>query len=114
MAFFGILAGAVISVTVYLLWLYFFYQPRVADSEVIVQPEDRLRPGQIGAICIPICLFIFAWTSRERYSFKIFILPCKEIILTIAQCTLDCANHWNRLLRPGILPFLPISSELPW
>ncbi|AAW43510.1 hypothetical protein CNBE1830 [Cryptococcus deneoformans B-3501A] len=65
LAFFGILAGAVISVTVYLLWLYFFYQPRVADSEVIVQPEDRLRPGQIGAICIPICLFIFAWTSRE-------------------------------------------------
>ncbi|KFY01222.1 hypothetical protein V490_01019 [Pseudogymnoascus sp. VKM F-3557] len=66
LAFFGILAGAVVSVIAYLLWLYFIYQPRVADPEVIVQPEDRLRPGQVGAICIPICLFIFAWTSREN------------------------------------------------
>jgi hypothetical protein len=65
-AFFGILAGAILSVIAYLLWLYIIYQPRVADPEVIVQPEDRLRPGQVGAICIPVCLFIFAWTSRQR------------------------------------------------
>ncbi|KAL2128967.1 hypothetical protein VTI74DRAFT_8406 [Chaetomium olivicolor] len=65
LAFFGILVGAGISVAVYLAWLFFFYQPRVADSEITVQPEDRLRPAQIGAVCIPICLFIFAWTSRE-------------------------------------------------
>ncbi|KAK1764195.1 SCR1 protein [Phialemonium atrogriseum] len=65
LAFFGILTGAVISVAVYLLWLYFYYQPHAADSEVVVEPEDRLQPGQIGAVCIPICLFIFAWTSRE-------------------------------------------------
>lgn len=66
--FFGILVGAVLSVSAYLLWLYFVYQPRVADPETIVQPEDRLRPGQVGAVCIPICLFVFAWTSRERYA----------------------------------------------
>ncbi|KAJ6442627.1 MFS transporter [Purpureocillium lavendulum] len=65
LAFFGILVGAVISVTAYLLWLYFIYQPRVADPDMVVQPEDRLRPGQAGAVCIPICLFVFAWTSRE-------------------------------------------------
>ncbi|KAB8239222.1 MFS transporter [Aspergillus alliaceus] len=65
LAFFGILAGAVVSVIVYVLWLYFSYQPRVAKPEVIVEPEARLAPGQIGAICIPVCLFIFAWTSRE-------------------------------------------------
>ncbi|KAH7273204.1 major facilitator superfamily domain-containing protein [Fusarium solani] len=65
LTFFGILVGAVLSVSAYLLWLYFVYQPRVADPETIVQPEDRLRPGQVGAICIPVCLFVFAWTSRE-------------------------------------------------
>ena len=65
-AFFGILGGAVLSVVAYLLWLYFVYQPRLADPSVTVQPEDRLRPGQVGAVCIPICLFIFAWASRQR------------------------------------------------
>ncbi|GKZ86014.1 GTPase-activating protein [Aspergillus niger] len=65
LAFFGILVGAVVSVIVYALWLYFSYQPRVANSDIIVEPEARLVPGQIGAVCIPICLFIFAWTSRE-------------------------------------------------
>ncbi|GJN75943.1 MFS transporter [Purpureocillium lilacinum] len=65
LAFFGILVGAILSVAMYLAWLYFIYQPRLADPDVDVQPEDRLRPGQVGAVCIPICLFIFAWTSRE-------------------------------------------------
>jgi DHA1 family multidrug resistance protein-like MFS transporter len=65
-AFFGILVGAAVSVAAYVLWLYVSYQPRVADVNVVVEPEARLIPGQIGAICIPICLFIFAWTSRER------------------------------------------------
>ncbi|EAW13224.1 MFS transporter [Aspergillus clavatus NRRL 1] len=65
LAFFGILIGAVVSVIAYLLWLYFSYQPRVAKPEVTVEPEARLIPGQVGAVCIPICLFIFAWTSRE-------------------------------------------------
>ncbi|KAL2847207.1 major facilitator superfamily domain-containing protein [Aspergillus pseudoustus] len=65
LAFFGILAGASVSVLAYVLWLYFFYQPRVANANVAVEPEARLVPGQIGAVCIPVCLFIFAWTSRE-------------------------------------------------
>ncbi|KAE8366520.1 major facilitator superfamily domain-containing protein [Aspergillus caelatus] len=65
LAFFGILVGAVVSVIVYVLWLYFSYQPRVAKPDAIVEPEARLVPGQVGAICIPVCLFMFAWTSRE-------------------------------------------------
>ncbi|KAG2413629.1 hypothetical protein HFD88_002818 [Aspergillus terreus] len=65
LAFFGILVGAVVSVIAYMLWLYFSYQPRAAKPGAIVEPEARLVPGQVGAICIPICLFIFAWTSRE-------------------------------------------------
>ncbi|KAM3551638.1 hypothetical protein MY1884_007620 [Beauveria asiatica] len=65
-AFFGILVGAAVSVVAYVLWLYVSYQPRVADVNVVVEPEARLIPGQIGAICIPICLFIFAWTPKER------------------------------------------------
>lgn len=68
LAFFGILVGAVFSVLAYILWLYFVYQPQAADPETVVQPEDRLRPSQVGALCIPVCLFVFAWTSRERYT----------------------------------------------
>ncbi|KZN83571.1 Caffeine resistance protein [Penicillium chrysogenum] len=63
-AFFGILVGAAISVVSYMLWLRFSYQPRVSKVESSIEPEARLVPGQIGAICIPICLFMFAWTSR--------------------------------------------------
>lgn len=65
-AFFGILVGAAVSVVAYVLWLYLSYQPRVANANVTLEPEARLMPGQIGAVCIPICLFIFAWTSRAR------------------------------------------------
>ncbi|KAJ5585782.1 hypothetical protein N7450_005569 [Penicillium hetheringtonii] len=64
LAFFGILVGAIVSVIFYVLWLYFFYQPKSRDSNVILEPEARLVPGQIGAVCIPVCLFIFAWSSR--------------------------------------------------
>lgn len=66
-AFFGILVGAAISVIIYIAWLYFYYEPRTSKADAVVEPELRLVPGQIGAICIPICLFIFAWTSRARY-----------------------------------------------
>lgn len=66
-AFFGILVGAVISVVTYVLWLHFSYQPRASRPDTSIDPEARLIPGQIGAICIPICLFIFAWTSRPGY-----------------------------------------------
>ncbi|OKP02895.1 Caffeine resistance protein 5 [Penicillium subrubescens] len=48
-AFFGILVGASVSVVAYVLWLYFSYQPRVANANVVVEPEARLVPGQIGA-----------------------------------------------------------------
>ncbi|KAG2019407.1 hypothetical protein GB937_004949 [Aspergillus fischeri] len=65
LAFFGILVGASASVVAYVLWLYFSYQPRVTNANVVVEPEARLVPGQVGAVCIPVCLFIFAWTSRE-------------------------------------------------
>ncbi|KAJ5195394.1 uncharacterized protein N7498_008832 [Penicillium cinerascens] len=74
LAFFGILVGAVISVVAYVLWLRFSYQPRVSRPGSSVEPEARLVPGQIGAICIPICLFIFAWTSRPSVHWVVPII----------------------------------------
>jgi len=68
LAFFGILVGAVISVGSYTLWLYFFYHPYLAKRRAqgeAVEPEDHITPGAIGALCIPICLFIFGWGSRK-------------------------------------------------
>ncbi|KAK9848220.1 Major facilitator superfamily domain [Penicillium brevicompactum] len=67
-AFFGIFVGAVISVSSYMLWIHYYFQPHVTRKEAnneIVEPEEQILPGAVGAICIPICLFIFGWTSRE-------------------------------------------------
>ncbi|OQE13199.1 hypothetical protein PENFLA_c052G09460 [Penicillium flavigenum] len=74
LAFFGILVGAAVSVVAYVLWLCFSYQPRVANANVVVEPEAPLVPGQIGAICIPICLFLFAWTSRASVHWIVAII----------------------------------------
>ncbi|CAI7570080.1 unnamed protein product [Penicillium pancosmium] len=74
LAFFGILVGAVVSVIAYVLWLYFSYQPKAAKSNSPIEPEARLVPGQVGALCIPICLFIFAWSSRENIHFLVPII----------------------------------------
>ncbi|KGO76181.1 Major facilitator superfamily domain, general substrate transporter [Penicillium italicum] len=74
-AFFGIFVGAVISVSSYMLWIHYYFQPHVARKEAnneIVEPEEQILPGAVGAICIPICLFIFGWTSRENVH---WILP---------------------------------------
>ncbi|KAJ5256154.1 caffeine resistance protein [Penicillium chrysogenum] len=68
-SFFGIFVGAVISVSSYMLWIHYYFQPHVARKEAsneIVEPEEQILPGAVGAICIPICLFIFGWTSREN------------------------------------------------
>lgn len=113
-AFFGILAGAVLSVAVYLLWLYFFYQPRLANPELKVQPEDRLRPGQVGAICIPICLFIFAWTSRARYVIHRPGGTFPDEPTNQLQCTLDCAYIRNCLFCSGLLSHVSVNPQLPW
>ncbi|KAJ5237221.1 caffeine resistance protein [Penicillium chrysogenum] len=74
-SFFGIFVGAVISVSSYMLWIHYYFQPHVARKEAsneIVEPEEQILPGAVGAICIPICLFIFGWTSRENVH---WILP---------------------------------------
>lgn len=68
-AFFGILVGAMISVGSYMLWMRFYFQPHLQkkqDEGQTVDPEEHIIPGAIGAICIPICMFIFAWGSRKR------------------------------------------------
>ena len=53
-----------------MLWVHFYFQPHVARKEAnneVIEPEEQILPGAVGAICIPICLFIFGWTSREEY-----------------------------------------------
>ncbi|KAA1472187.1 caffeine resistance protein [Dentipellis sp. KUC8613] len=64
LAFFGILVGTVISYIGYTIWLRYRYVPMMRRVGADVQPESRLPPAQIGSFCVPICLFVFAWTSR--------------------------------------------------
>ncbi|KAJ5600839.1 hypothetical protein N7450_001906 [Penicillium hetheringtonii] len=48
----------------YIIWLYFSYQPKLRNCDIRLEPEARLVPGRIGATCIPVSLFVFAWSSR--------------------------------------------------
>lgn len=55
-----------------------YFQPHLQEKQDegnTVDPEEHIIPGAIGAICIPICMFIFAWGSRERH--VDFFLPNK-------------------------------------
>lgn len=104
-AYFGILVGAFISVICYMLWLYFVYIPKTRDLDNPVEPEARLRPGQVGAVCIPICLFIFAWTSRERYVDIPHLLMCvlMQLVANEPSSTVSIG-----LFLLSVQPFLPL------
>ena len=45
-----------------------------AKGERAAPPEARLPPGMIGAVCIPIGLFIFAWTNYPSIHWSVSII----------------------------------------
>lgn len=63
LAFMGILVGALVTYFFYVVWLRKHFEPLFDKKQGIIDPEDRLPPGMVGAIFIPICLFGFGWTS---------------------------------------------------
>ena len=46
----------------------------IAKGERAAPPEARLPPGMIGSICIPIGLFIFAWTNYPSIHWSVSII----------------------------------------
>ncbi|KAH8201259.1 hypothetical protein TruAng_004576 [Truncatella angustata] len=63
LVFLCILVACLIGVAVYISYLYFYLNPRIAAKGFPVQ-ESRLTPALIAAFGPTIGLFIFAWTAR--------------------------------------------------
>jgi len=63
LAFLGIFIGAFVVMPPYFLWLYYVQEPQFNEDGEL-KPEKRLPPAFVGAFCIPICLFMFGWSSR--------------------------------------------------
>ncbi|KAF3024241.1 hypothetical protein E8E14_011750 [Neopestalotiopsis sp. 37M] len=63
LVFLCILVACLIGVAVYISYLYFYLNPRIAARGFPVQ-ESRLTPALIAAFGPTVGLFIFAWTAR--------------------------------------------------
>lgn len=63
LAFIGILLGVVVVLPPFFWYMHKFVEPKFNDKGEL-KPEYRLPPAFAGALCIPICLFWFGWTSR--------------------------------------------------
>ncbi|QRD81171.1 hypothetical protein F9C07_9389 [Aspergillus flavus] len=57
----GLLETANDSLTTFIISLQSSKAPRVADANIILEPEARLVPGQIGALCIPYGKKLRSW-----------------------------------------------------
>lgn len=63
LVFLCVLVACLIGVAVYISYLYFYMNPRIARHGFPVQ-ENRLVPALVAAFGPTIGLFIFAWTAR--------------------------------------------------
>ncbi|THW24169.1 MFS general substrate transporter [Aureobasidium pullulans] len=64
LAFLCIMVGAIIVMIPYCVWLY-MVQEKQFDEQGNIAPENRLPPAIVGSFFIPICMFVFGWSSRE-------------------------------------------------
>ena len=55
--------GALIIMPPFFWYVHRYMEPQFNEKGEI-QPEKRLPPSFVGAFFIPICLFMFGWTSR--------------------------------------------------
>lgn len=66
LAFIGIAIGMVLALT----WMIFennWYNRRSKNAhDGCSAPEDRLPPCMLGALCVPVGLFLFAWTASPK------------------------------------------------
>ncbi|ETS83258.1 hypothetical protein PFICI_05134 [Pestalotiopsis fici W106-1] len=63
LVFLCILVACLIGVAIYIAYLYFYLNPRIAAHGFPVQ-ESRLTPALLAAFGPTVGLFIFAWTAR--------------------------------------------------
>lgn len=66
LAFLSVTVGVVISLIIYLAYLYFVVEPGIR-AHGLQAPEARLKPALIASICLPIGLFIFGKFLRSPW-----------------------------------------------
>ncbi|KAJ5716911.1 hypothetical protein N7488_002557 [Penicillium malachiteum] len=62
LTFVGVMVGILIG-TAYTVPMYFQYRKKTLESSVPLLPEARLPDGYLGAVFLPVGLFMFAWTN---------------------------------------------------
>ncbi|KAF7518109.1 hypothetical protein G7054_g13575 [Neopestalotiopsis clavispora] len=86
--FLCILVACLIGVAVYISYLYFYLNPRIAARGFPVQ-ESRLTPALIAAFGPTVGLFIFAWTARPNVHWiapTVGITVYGATVFVIMQC----------------------------
>lgn len=63
LAFLGLLIGVFAVIPPFFWYQHRYIEPKFNDNGELT-PEWRLPPAFVGALCIPVCLFWFGWTSR--------------------------------------------------
>lgn len=71
--FLSLTVGVIISVIIYMGYLYFIFNPSVRKNG-IGAPEQRLIPGLFASLIAPAGLFIFAWTGYNSPHYN-WIVP---------------------------------------
>ena len=64
MSFLGLLVGSFVAFLIFVVW-FFLFDAKKFDDLGYRKPEKRFVPLMAGCIFIPICLFVFGWTSRS-------------------------------------------------
>ena len=67
----GLFVGALVTYALFVPYLVYRVRPKFEEGAQFV-PEDRLPPAMIGALCLPVSLFWFGWTSAASVP---WILP---------------------------------------
>lgn len=64
LAYIGILVGVLLSLAGFSIYVKYYVNPRMNEQGYLLPVERRLVPAFITSFAIPICLFMFGWTSR--------------------------------------------------
>ena len=89
LAFIGILVGVFVVFPPFLWYFHKYTEPKF-DENGNLQPEQRLPPSFVGAFCIPICLFIFGWTSRPDVHWIVPIIG--TAFFSVGAVSSPCSN----------------------
>ncbi|KAJ5715691.1 MFS general substrate transporter [Penicillium malachiteum] len=73
LVFIGILVFAAISVACLLTWIRLQLVPKLKQPDSF-KPEMVLPPTFIGCFALPICLFLFGWTSRASVPWIVSVI----------------------------------------